>query len=226
MDTRARRDSTKKKVIAIAAGCAVLGLGATATLAAWTDTEWVFGGDGNGGAGIGTSSFSIQQSRDGGNTWDDQPDNPGGEIEFAPDALDLTPGDSVYAGVALRTAAGSDAGDVTLQSAVAAAGIPFSDAGNLLFNALDVAIVTSATNFDCDEDAFAPGSPATLIGAGDLGVTGGAGPQTLAANSGSIQYYCFQILLPDPIPVVAPNTPEDYMGRTVAPAWEFVGISS
>ena len=225
MDTQTKRGLNKRKIFAIAAGCAAIGIGATATLAAWTDSEWVFGGNGAGGPGIGTSSFSVQQSTDGGVTFTDEAANPGGEIVFAPDALALTPGDSVYAGVALRTAANSVAGDVTLQAAVAATGIATNDPANLLFNTLDVAIVTDDADFDCDASAFAPGSTATLIGAGDLNATGGASAQALAAAAGSTQFYCFQIQLPDPLPAT-PGGAADFMGRTVAPAWEFAAISS
>jgi predicted ribosomally synthesized peptide with SipW-like signal peptide len=226
METQTKRGVNRRKVFAIVAGCAAIGIGATATLAAWTDSEWVFGGNGAGGPGIGTSAFSVQQSTDGGLTFTDEPDNPGGEIVFAPDALDLTPGDSVYAGVALRTAANSVAGDVTLQPAVAAAGIVTNDPGDLLFDALNVAIVTSDEEFDCDATAFLPGSPATLIGAGSLGSTGGSSAQSLLAESNSVQYYCFQVQLPDPIPLAPGTTVDDYMGRDVAPAWEFAAISS
>lgn len=225
METQTKRGLTRRKVFAIAAGCAAIGIGATATLAAWTDSEWVFGGDGSGGPGIGTSTFSVQQSTDGGATFTDEPDNPGGEVVFTPDALDLTPGDSIYAGVALRTSADSVAGDVSLLPAVEAAGIVTDDPTGLLFDTLDVAIVTDDAPFTCNAAAFAPGSPATLIGAGDLDSTGGSPSQALLAAGGSTQYYCFQILLPDPLPVT-PGGADDFMGRTVAPAWEFSAISS
>lgn len=226
MEEQSKRVLTRRKVFAIAAGFAAIGIGAAATMAAWTDSEWVFGGDGAGGPGVGTSTFSVQQSTDGGVTFTDEGDNPGGEIVFAPDALALTPGDSIYAGVALRTSPTSIGGDVELQAAVAAAGIATDDPDDLLFDALDVAIVTDDASFTCGAGAFAPGSPATLIGAGDLATTGGSATQTLAAAAGSTQYYCFQIQLPDPIPLAPGTTADDYMGLNIAPAWEFAAISS
>jgi len=52
----------RRRIFAVAAGGAALGVGVAATLAAWTDTEWVFGGDGTGGPGVGTSTFAIEQN--------------------------------------------------------------------------------------------------------------------------------------------------------------------
>jgi predicted ribosomally synthesized peptide with SipW-like signal peptide len=230
MEAETKRGRNKRKVLAITAGFAAIGLGGAATLAAWTDSEWVFGGNGTGGPGVGTSSFSVQQNTVApfaAGTWTDEPDNPGGEIVFGPDGLALTPGDSIYAAVALRTAPDSDAGVVELQGAVAAAGITTADPGDLLFDALDVRVVTDDALFTCDATAFtgAPGAPA-LIADGALDGTGGTATQALAADTGSTQYYCFEITLPAGFTPAAGTTVEDYMGRTVAPAWEFAAISS
>lgn len=229
MDSRPQRTATRRKVFAIAAGGAALGLGVTATLAAWTDTEWVFGGDGAGGAGVGTSTFSVQQNTDAtvdADSWTDETDNPGGEIVFAATGLDasaLVPGDSVYAALALRTAPGSIAGDVELQAAVPAAGIVTDDAGGLMFDALEVRVVTDiAPIATCDLSAFGGGAgdPA-LIAAGPLDAATATATQDLAADGASVQYYCFEVTLPDPLVLAAGTTLDDYMGLSVAPAWEF-----
>lgn len=219
--------STRRKIFAIAAAGAVLGIGATATLAAWTDTEWVFGGDGAGGPGIGTSTFEVQQNTvdpfDDEDDWVSEDANPGGEILFAPDALELTPGDSVYAQFALRTSPESDFdGDVLLQSAVDATGVVANDPGGVLAGSLELRVSTTTDVLDdCDSGAFDPG--ATIIADGPLATTGGSASQLLDAAAGSVQYYCFEITLPEeadlPLPV------DDYMGLTVAPAWEFEGES-
>lgn len=224
-----KRRVVRRRIFAVAAGGAALGVGVAATLAAWTDTEWVFGGDGAGGPGVGTSTFAIEQNTDPGfdpAAWTDEPDNPGGEMVFTAAGLlgtELTPGDSVYAAVALRTKAASIAGDVELQPAVTGAGITANDAGDLLFDALDVRVATSATAFTCDGSAFTGG--ATIIADGTLSGTGGSVTQSLAAASGSVQYYCFEVTLPDPLPLAPGFDAEDYMGRTLAPAWEFVATS-
>lgn len=228
MKVQTTRAATRRKVLAIAAGGAAVGIGVTATLAAWTDTEWVFGGDGAGGPGVGTSTFSVQQNTVppfAAGTWTDEADNPGGEIVFAAagiDATELTPGDTVYAAVALRTSATSVTGDVELQPAVSAAGIVTNDPAGLLFEALEVQIVTDDAAFTCDATAFtgAPGAP-VLIGDGPLDSTGGSTLQTLDAAAGSTQYYCFGVTLPDPVPLAPGTTIDDYMGLSIAPAWEF-----
>lgn len=232
MDMQTKRASTRRKVFAIAAGGAALGIGVSATLAAWTDTEWVFGGDGAGGPGVGTSTFSVQQNTVppfAGGTWTDEADNPGGEIVFANtgiDATELTPGDEVYAAVALRASPDSVEGDVTLRPAVSAAGIVTDDPAGLLFDALEVRVATDDVAFTCDATAFsgAPGAP-VLIADGPLATTGGAATQTLAAAAGSTQYYCFEVELPDPVPLAPGTTIDDYMGLSVAPAWEFLAES-
>lgn len=226
------RRTTRRKVFAITAGAAALGLGVTATLAAWTDTEWVFGGDGTGEPGIGTSTFSVQQNTVApfaAGTWADEPDNPGGEIVFEATGLDagsLEPGNSVYAAFALRTAPGSVAGTVDLQPAVPGTGIgdpTVDDPAGLLFDALEVRVVTDDLPIAvCDAGAFsgAPGAP-TLIASGALGGAGGTVVQSLAAAAGSTQYYCFEVTLPDPLVLAAGTTLDDDMGLSVAPAWEF-----
>jgi predicted ribosomally synthesized peptide with SipW-like signal peptide len=234
MQSQTKRALDKRKVFAIVAGCAAIGIGATATLAAWTDSEWVFGGNGAGGPGIGTSTFEVQQNTNAAGgfpaaSFTDEEENPGGEIVFVADALNLTPGDSVYASVALRAAPGSVAGDVELQPAVPAVGITPDDPAGLLFETLEVAIATDDSSYTCAASAFAGGAGApTVIGDGPLDSTGGdpLAPEPLEADAGSVQYYCFQITLPDPLPLTGGLTIEDFMGLSVAPAWEFAAISS
>ncbi|MFG6443672.1 SipW-dependent-type signal peptide-containing protein [Microbacterium sp. P07] len=223
-----KRRATRRKIFAIAAGGAVLGLGVSATLAAWTDTEWVFGGNGTGGPGIGTSTFEIQQNSVppfAAGTWTDEEENPGGEITFSPGALALSPGDEVYAPVALRSTPSSIAGEVALQPAVAAAGVAVTDPDDLLLAALAVRVATDDAPFTCDDTAFAgaPGGPA-VIADGPLLTAGGTAEQEILAVAGSTQYYCFAITLPDPF-APATGDVEDYMGLTAAPAWQFAATS-
>ncbi len=227
MSTENTRTLRRRRILAVVGGTAALGIGVGATLAAWTDTEWVFGGDGTGGPGIGTSAFNVEQNTSptvAAAAWTDESDNPGGEIVFSLGASALTPGDSVYAAVALRTAADSIEGDLTLQPAVAAAGIAVDDPGGLLFAALDVRVATDDAAFTCDASAFT-GAP-TVIADGSLATTGGASSQTLAAESGSVQYYCFEVTLPAGLTAPPGGEIEDYMGRTIAPAWEFQAESA
>jgi len=220
------RGSSRRKIFALTAGAAVLGLGVTATLAAWTDTEWVFGGDGTGGPGIGTSSFEVQQNTDpafAAGAWTDEESNPGGEMTFSLGALALSPGDATYAAVALRTAPTSIAGEVLLNAAVDAAGIAANDADDLLFDALSLRVVTATAPFTCDATAF--GGANTTVASGALATAAGSVAQPLTAAAGSVQYYCFEVSLPDPLTPAAGFDLDDYMGLTVAPAWEFTAES-
>lgn len=223
MQIQNKRRFDRRKVMAIAAGGLVLGVGASVTLAAWTDTEWVFGGNGTGGLGIGTSTFEVEQATDEEFAeFENLENNPGGEIVFTPDALDLTPGDVVYASVALRTASESLAGQVLLQPAVAAAGIgnpAVDDPGNVLAGALDLRVATDDAPITCGPGAF--GAGATIIVDGPL-ATGGSAEQTLAANATSTQFYCFEITLPA---LADGDDGADLMGRTIAPAWAFNATS-
>jgi predicted ribosomally synthesized peptide with SipW-like signal peptide len=228
--TRALTSSRRNKTLAVLAGGTLVGVAVTATLAAWTDTEWIFGGNGAGGPGIGTSTFEVEQ-----NTvapfaaagFVNEETNPGGEVTFGLDALDLTPGDAVYAQVALRSATDSVAGSVELQPAVAAAGVTAADPTGLLAGALDVAVATDDAPFACDASAFLPAAvDVTVIADGPLLSTGAAASQDLEAEAGSVQYYCFEVSLPDAPVLPGASTLDDLMGRSFAPAWEFAAATA
>ena len=223
----ARKRASRAKIMAILAGGAVLGLGTTATLAAWTDTEWVFGGSGN-DAGVGTSMFEVEQNVvapfDTAAFVQDET-NPGQALTFGLDALSLTPGDSIYAPVALRTVPNSVAGDVTLEPAVAASGVVVVDAAGALWNALTVRVWVSETAFTCDAGIVASASIVQIAG-GALGTSGGSAAQPLSAASANTQYYCFSVTLPEPLNADATREIAGLQGRTVAPAWEFSAVSS
>ncbi|MGB3414964.1 MAG: acyl-CoA dehydrogenase, partial [Microbacteriaceae bacterium] len=183
-------------------------------------SEWVWGGL-NGNANVGTSTFEVNQ-----NTtlttdplaWTDKETNPGDPLLFSAGSLVMTPGDKIFAPVALQTTSTSIAGTAKLQAAVAAAApITQNDTGGLLWAAIDQRVVTSNTAFTCDATAFTTLTPFAV---GKLGVAleSGAG-RVLAAASGSTQYYCFELSLPS-------NAPDTLQGRTIAPAWEFISVSN
>lgn len=215
--------SRSQKTLAILSAGAVLAIGATYTLASWTDTEWIWGGL-SGDANVGTSTFEVQQNTDlavDTAAWTDAEINPGGELIFSVGSLTLSPGDSIYAPVALRTTANSIAGTVVLNAAVAATSIPVMDTGGLLWDAIEQRVVTSSTAFTCDATAFTAGTP-NIITAGALGIAAEPAPgQTLSATSGSTQYYCFELTLP-----ASEAGNSALQGRTIAPAWQFLATSS
>lgn len=227
MTTTSNSSRTKRKIAAIAAGALVVGLGATYTLASWNDSEWVWGGvDGTDDPGVGTSDFNVQQ-----NTttpydtagWTDEASNPGGALTFTAGALSLTPGDTIYAPVALRTEPGSDPAETTLQAAVAADGVTVEDTGDALWDAIEVSVYTedaaadtAATN-TCDAANIGAWGTA-LAGISSLDDTAGAA-QSLADDAQSTQHYCFELTLPE-------TAGSELQGRTIAPAWEFASESN
>lgn len=210
-----------KKVWAIGAAAAVVGVGGLATLAAWNDSEWIFAGDGAGNPGLGTSSFNVQQNRGtevplAEGSWEDQETNPGGEVVFTPGALNLTPGDSVYAPVALRTAEPSIGGNLTLQQPVEAAGLT-NDAG--LWGALTYSVRATETPTTCDAATW-DGFGTEIVSAQGLDTAITPEAQEVAADGGNVQYYCFQVTLPADTADV-----DALQGQAVAPAWEFIAES-
>ena len=217
--------------MAILAGGAIIGLGTTATLAAWTDTEWVFGGNALGnGPGLGTSNFEVEQNVTSPYTEDEFfgqfETNPGQALTFGFDALSLNPGDTAFAQVALRTIAGSGAGDLTLQPAMAPDEtlITTNDPGGDLWEALTLQVWTSTSAMDCT-GAAGPANAGTLLADGAItAAPDAAAPgQTLGANSEGAAYYCFGVTLP----AMAEGADTDILqGRGVAPAWEFAAVST
>jgi predicted ribosomally synthesized peptide with SipW-like signal peptide len=214
--------------MAILAGGLVVGVGGSFTLASWTDSEWVFAGDGTGGPGVGTSTFEVQQdaSNPGPGTFSDFESNPGDSLAFGIGALALSPGDTSYAPVALRTTAASIAGSLDLLGAVAATGVTatapsvLDGPGTGLWSALRLHVVVDDSPYTCD--AAAMSSKTDVIAADSPLSTAGTVTRTLSAASGNTQYYCFAITLP------VPATPGDFdslQGHVIAPAWEFAATS-
>jgi hypothetical protein len=227
LDRATPRPRRLRKIAALAAGGALVVGGLGYTVAAWTDSEWVYAGDGSGGPGIGTGTFEVQQSVTSPYTagFADFEANPGQAMLFTPGSQTLSPGESVYAGVALRTTATTTVpADVQVRAAVPATGVTVADAGGSLFSALTVRVATVAVSGTgaaptCTATAF---TAPTTIGTGPLASTGATAPQRLAAGSASTQFYCFEVTLPQSAATAASTA---LQGRTVAPAWEFASTS-
>lgn len=213
------------RIMAVLSGAVVLGVGATMTLASWTDTEWVsasLAGDPT----VGTSVFEVEQNTtspfDGDDAnWVHEESNPGGGMVFSAGAMALSPGTTVYAPVALRTAEDSAAATIQLREAVPATGITINDPAGSLWDAMELSVYTSSSAFDCDAAGVAS---ATSIHTGILGdgtgIADAGATQSLSADSASTQYYCFALTLP------ASHADDDTLqGRTIAPAWLFDGES-
>ncbi|MFJ2354274.1 MULTISPECIES: acyl-CoA dehydrogenase [Frigoribacterium] len=227
LDRSAPRPRRLRKVAALAAGGALVVGGLGYTVAAWTDSEWVYAGDGTGGPGIGTGTFEVQQSVTSPYTagFSDYETAPGRGTVFTPGAQTLSPGESVYSGVALRTTATTSVpADVQVRAAVPATGVTVADAGGALFSALTVRVATVEVTAGgaaptCTAAAF---TAPTTIATGSLSTTGATATQRLAAASGTTQFYCFEVTLPASAATSASST---LQGRTAAPAWEFASTS-
>lgn len=219
--------------MALASSGLALGLAALLTLAAWNDSEWVFGGfgpsgDPDDGEGVGTSAFNVQQDAwsdtvptTTSGAWADFEDNPGDGLIFNVVPTGLTPGDTIYAPVALSTTTETTVdGTLQLSNLVPSADASHvaEDPGGLLWDALVYSVrVTddSAVAENCRDDFAASGALIVEDLAFDddlLPATGDTG-QDLDAERGNVQYYCFALTLPD--------TATDVQGRVVYPAWRF-----
>ncbi|MDM7887515.1 acyl-CoA dehydrogenase [Curtobacterium sp. RHCJP20] len=212
--------SRRTRVAALVAGGALVVGGVGYTLASWTDSEWVFGGNGTGGPGIATSTFEVEQNVTGALDagWTQAETAPGQEMTFTPDAIALSPGDTTYASVVLRTTEKSIAGDVELQKAVSAVLLAPTAPEALLWDALDVRVAATAQGAPCNGSTFTAG---TVIASGPLATSEASASQRLEAASGSQQQYCFEVTLPQ-TPRLPDGVPvEALQGLAVTPAWEF-----
>jgi predicted ribosomally synthesized peptide with SipW-like signal peptide len=225
--------------MAILAAGLVLGIGATVTLAVWNDSEWVTGGaDLNGDGvvdtpGVGTSVFEVQQNTSSpysDTAWSDRETEPGGPLDFTIDALNLTPGEAVYAPVSLTTTATSVAAEsLALNAAIPSPTVAGQDdVDGLLFSALQLRVVVAATAdaaapATCSAAAFTGASTYVIGSALAPAALNAAGPAVptvtdLAAAGADKLDYCFEISLPE-------GAPSTLQGRDIAPTWQFIADS-
>lgn len=228
------RRTRRRRVLALLAGGLVLGVGGTMTLASWTDSEWVWGGADN-APGIVTSEFVVFQNTQspadgiGMTDWVEEPDNPGGELVFSPltagdSILALAPGETFYAPVALKTSDASTSGTVDLLGALPAAGVTVDDPTGLLWTSLQVRVALDILPAAdpapaCDQAFFSAAGVDLVVAAGGVG-SAGTPDQPIAAGGADVQYYCFEISLPDNA------LTQTLQGRSIAPAWQFSSVSS
>lgn len=216
-----RRSHTRNKVLAISAAGAVLAAGITIpSLAAWTDIEWIAGLAGGGSTGVSTQSFNVEQltalSTD--DEWGDyETQGSPNYIDFTDAAAALTPGDTVYAWVQLRTEQGSLGGELSL-GADTDTSTP-ALAGVLTYGARIVADETACTQagFDASTTTIAaPGSALDADGTATFELE--AAPD--ATTPGEVVTLCFALTLPG---TEAGN--EAIQGQTVTPIWHFDAVS-
>ncbi|UKA50484.1 SipW-dependent-type signal peptide-containing protein [Arthrobacter sp. FW305-123] len=229
------------KVRALLAGGLVLGIGAAFTLAAWTDNEWVFGNSG-GDNGPGTLTYHMEQNTfsntngSGASAWSDKPNMPtvpdstvDGALTFGAISAALKPGDTAYAPMQLRAAAGSEALTATLAEAVRLGdGVPGSDVDTnsaALYSALTYRAVQGVSAANCAAGTLTGGTDIVGSAAASvpLSTTSGVGISLAkgadATTAGTPVDICFAITLPSSV------TDVSLQGKQTIPLWRFTSIA-
>lgn len=194
----------RRRIKAILAGGLVFGVGAAATVAAWTDTE-------SAGGSFEAGTFKIDLAVD--KEW-----SSAREMTFK--ATGMYPGSTVYAPAYVRTTS-----DTTMKGQITVAGTGVAGgsntiAGNLVYRAVTKSFTTPAEAFasPCNASAFS-GSPTYVFGTASSkqpmkAAATGRSHQTVAPVSGSVQSYCFEVVLPA-------STPNTAQGTNAVHKWTF-----
>ena len=184
----ARSSRTYTRVRAVLAGALTLGVGATMTLASWTDTEFATGS-------FTASRFDTQSSIDN-SAWADNTSAPGASITF--NGAGMSPDTHRYGYVLIRGKANSVAGTLTLAAPTVTNGgtdtTPFLGAA-LQYKAVAItAAGCSSANFTGSPTYIvgSAGSYAALATAGSTGIALSAATASPSAPAG----YCFDVYLP------------------------------
>ena len=219
--SRRRTAKRNQKIAVLAATGLIVASGATITsLAAWSDTEWVFGGAGTQNS-VSASVFEVNQNVTADLTdtnWTNDLASPGGRIDFSIAAQSLYPEVPVYGYVRLRTTVKSLAGDLTLNAPALA---PGGDAD--LFAALQYGAKIVSSPAACTSAGYAvAGNPvvvasgtATSVGSADGAFELAAGTATLP---GAEKVVCFELVLPAQLT-------DALQGKIAQPIWNFTAES-
>ncbi|MGV0110839.1 SipW-dependent-type signal peptide-containing protein [Arthrobacter sp. CP30] len=204
------------RIRAVLAGALVLGVGGSATVASWTDSEYASGT-------FSASTFAIESTianpYAAAGPWTVNEAAPGATLAF--NASGMYPGGAVYAPIALRTRTGSVAGTTTLSGATVS---NTSTTPPLLGSALVYRVVRSDV---CAASAFSTGAT-FLIGtdtvrqplitaqaAGDSTILPAATP----TGPGTSVRFCFEVTLP----LGADNR---LQGTSATAVWTFTATST
>lgn len=200
--TRRRRTFARARALLI--GALVLGFGASATMAAWTDNEFA-------ASQITAGTFSMV-SRTAAATTFAEHNSAANAVTLQLNATNLYPGQTRAAWLQVKTV-GTVPGTVQLTGVNA----PVNDArGTALSNALSIRIVASVaaanTTPTCTKDTT---GGVTYTGASTLPALPA---QSLQANGANVANYCVIVSVPA-------NTPSGAQGGIVTPTWTFTGIT-
>lgn len=194
-----------RKRKALLAGGVVLGLGATMTLAAWTDDVWVNGA-------FSAGKFNVQ-----GNTgvggWQDYDSAPGGGLVFSTAPTAMTPNDAVYAPLNLRVDPIANSYDAAITLRTAPTGPAVStNANNALFTNLTVTLYTVAPG-SCSEAGTSGVTP--IVNQQPLPTTVTASPIFTLLKNSTEQGVCFKFQLKSDAPATVRG------GTTGVLEWRF-----
>lgn len=200
-----------------AAGLVLAGGVTVGSLAAWTDVEWIAGGVGTTG-GVAASSFEVEQFTAGDTAWGHYEEEASANVvDFSAVAASLTPGDTVYGYVRLRTEVGSLGGELSLVAETDV--VPDGLADALIYTAV---LMDAAGT--CNAVDFTTATVSTLVAPASGLDADGSAPFSLDAGTatlpGAERTVCFAITLPG-----AFADDEDLQGGTAAPVWRFDAIS-
>jgi predicted ribosomally synthesized peptide with SipW-like signal peptide len=190
-----------RRIRAVLAGGLVLGIGATATLAAWNDNEYS-------GATFTAGRFDIVGATDG-TTFSSHPTSTSpAALTFTLAPTAMAPGNVTYALFSVKTANPSVAGNLQLT-----AGTP-TGTGLATYLTYGVKTIAGTT---CNGTTYAAGT--TVVADGSALTANGAATQALTANGGAQINYCIAVTLP----TTAANAAQ---GLTMTQTWQFAGTSS
>lgn len=209
------RRAAALRLRAVLAGALVLGVGGSVTLASWTDTD---NAAGSFGASVFRTESNSTKPYDALGAWSANDTPPGAALVF--NAGSMSPGTVVYAPFAIRTTAGSVAGEVVLGApSVTSSGTGDADLGA----ALRYRVIRSTT---CDASSFLASPPFVVGGAGAEPFTAGQAAGVVnslqaasAALPGEPTRFCFEVTLP----AGASNA---LQGQTATATWQFTATSS
>lgn len=213
MTDQVQKSIRKRKVRALLAGGLVLGIGAAVTLAAWTDNVW-----GTSEFSTGDTAWNLQGNftADGAAAgWDEYATQPAaGTMLFPFPALQLTPGDTVFAPVGLRVEEANQYGAAVqlLGARTDAGAVPTTG----LTPRLTYSVSTISTASACTTGATVSGD---IVPAGTA-LTAGTAPGAIPLpDTGAAVQLCFAVTLPS-------TEGLDAAGLTTGDLyWQFAGTS-
>ncbi|MGH3691881.1 MAG: SipW-dependent-type signal peptide-containing protein [Microbacterium sp.] len=200
-EMRERRRLRSRRLRAVLAGGLVFGIGVTATLAAWNDSEY-------GTASFTAGKFDIVGAIDGTTFSSHATTGAAATLNFQLAPTAMAPGNSTYALFSVKTVNPSVAGTLQLT-----AGTP---AGTGLATYLTYGVRTIAGT-TCNSTTYAAGT--AVVADGSALTAGGSATQVVTANGAAQVNYCFAVTLP----LTAPNAAQ---GLTMTQTWQFLGTSS